>query len=418
MPERLVYDLDPATGALPPGWTLTRASDAWRRVAPGQWDRVEAGRPVTEDLQVAAGASQPRQALRLEPRVTNLVPASIMGTGLWSGEAAMRHRTRMRPAVATAKAVLTEGLGAEDDPVLRASDPGTDAQVVTLWALLEAVDAERLAAGTYDDVSGWHELLHVRAEDGSVVATAGSSHWRRVVDLAGTGPNGGRLYRLVFTGPRFGDDAALAPLGLYANHLRAVVHHAQLEETPGPTSPVPGGATREEDRLTATPESMPLPWTLSLEAVTAPWSGREQVLWQADRDSDDDCLRIVRREEGALHLEQWVGGSLAVDVELVATLDDAASLGLAVCIQADLTVRWSLAGGAEQTATLPSWPGYVRERLGCAAMVGPSWGGWLARARRWHDAAADLTGLSTDTIGLAGTAPVPVPAAVIPETTA
>lgn len=236
---------------------------------------MSAGAPVFEDLAVVTGAASARQAVRIEPGTSNLLPASVMGTGLWTGESAISHQTRARAAVASAQPVITAGLGSEDEPIVTAQDTGTAATPVTLWALLEALDAERVAAGMRDANIGWIELLHVLVSDASALASTGGDASVRTVSDLGTGPNGGRMLMLAVSAPRMGAGAALAILGLYANHLRAILHHAQLEELPAPTSPIPAGASRDEERIVATTETVPPPRMLAVEAVeavAAPWA--------------------------------------------------------------------------------------------------------------------------------------------------
>ena len=179
----------------------------------------------------------------------------------------------------------------------------------------------------------------------------------------------------------------LAPTGDYMNMNSCIVHCVQLEPHGWASSILPSvgsGFIRQGDQLSAQSASFDLPLMIVADAVTADGTCSMQVLWQADDNTDDNRLLIGRDGNGMLRLERRSGGVTSEGIDLV-SLQDGKSFGLALVIEPDLTVRWSVDGGAEQTGSLSAFGSYSNERIGCSVGLDENWGGFIWKLERWND---------------------------------
>ena len=387
MPNNRVYSFDYNQHEVPPGFTFTRASEAYELSSEGTYF-------------VKKTNDQPRfetKGLLIEPASTNYVTYSQPNSteSYWSGKSYFKFDSyykkdkKAQPLMLFGNnAVVLHGLGNENDPYLTAADTGTAMVQITFGMLIELIDVERVGLGFRDSGTfTWTELIEIKVADGSTYQTIGTET-KVTSQFMSSGPNGGKVYKLEIRMPRSGKDMAIAPIGAYSNHLTALVHHVQQEEQPWFTSPIVTTGTtvtRAEERLDATIESLQLPTFLSIEANTSTGTNKDQVLWQLDDNTDNNVIRLYRKGDSSFLFEVIISGASTYSKVISSGINNDSIFKIAIAIESNLTFRWSLDGATEQTDTITSLPSVTRERLCCAAGSDKSWSGWLRYADRWND---------------------------------
>lgn len=372
-----VYDLDFETKSLPSGAAYTRSGYAWR-VDGNKLRQVPPDMPlwgpkglIVED----AGTNY----------VTNCTPqntSALSNASSYDFPPASGMRLEAPSMAHAGKGLLAA--------VRQAVDPLPDAplgRLTCIWAYVEPITAVYVDLGFLDDNSNWTNRVRYSYDD------------RRVSVIPSSSPDVQPLYHLVSSRGRndfpivqIGAMASsgatdryigIAPTGDYPNRLKAVLHHLQCENIPGPSSPIvttSGTGTRGRATLIGTLTGTVFPLTVRIQAIAPVWMGQNQVLWQLDNDSDTGSVAVQRDAAGDLKV---ICGATSVSL---GSVYNGETFAVALSISGS-TLLASRDGQATVSATVS--PGSVtKERWGHGYASGNSFYGQLAKVQRWLAAAS------------------------------
>lgn len=397
---RLVYEL--TSRRLPHGSTYQRDGAAWL---------FRNGVLVQHDANVPPWGAY---GLVVEDESTNLVyPSAPMPSNSFNGNDFPDNADRFTVTNVTGLApgsglfgYLHENKGVVNAAVRKMTDTtplaSTAVGVSTVWGIFENDTARELDIGFLDETGAWVGQANWDVTTMLASAPVGSGHVRGELHDA----NGPNSKPLIVLGTSIAARSAARKVGAawtgaYQNRLRAIAHHWQHEERPGPTSPIitrGGSATRQRATLTAPVESVGGTATVvRLKLVAAPWLGIRQVAWQMDSGSDLDAGRVAveRAEDG--HLLCICAGAI-LDLGFMAS---SSSVTLALAIGSG-SMRASIDGAAVQT-TAATLPAAIVERWGHGVLAGRAWHGQID-ITRWLGTLDDagLRALAVDSFGLVG----------------
>jgi hypothetical protein len=394
--EILVYDLDAESRKLPTGCVYARTGAAWV---------VEAGRM----RQLAANEPMwgPR-GLIVEDAATNLLALSQPSSGAEWSQAGLYDFPQAVSMLAGGTALAHAAKGTSDSPVREITDPLSSVGVAlaTVWALVECLDNVYVDIGTRDSAQNWVDRARWAQPYGLAYPLPSDR-----VDMAALGrlrseigPNRGRLIEIACASPSGLDNRKLgvAPTGDHQSHLRAVLHHVQLEAGPGPTSPIvttAGAGTRDRATAIAAVLSVGAQQTsLQILGQAPVWMGKRQVIWQMDADTDADGQRVALERTAAGQLQLVCGGVL-LDLGKLANGE---SFGVGLQVSGG-TMRASR-DGLPVVSVAASLPAATKERWGHGYAAGAAFSGETIRQRRWLSVATDeeLRALSVDALALPG----------------
>lgn len=372
-----VYDLDFETKSLPSGASYTRSGYAWR-VDGNKLRQVPPDMPLWGPKGLIIEDAGTNYVTNCTPQNTSV----LSNASSYDFPPASGMRLEAPSMAHAGKGLLAA--------VRQAVDPLPDAplgRLTCIWAYVEPITAVYVDLGFLDDNSNWTNRVRYSYDD------------RRVSVIPSSSPDVQPLYYLVSSRGRndfpivqIGAMASsgatdryigIAPTGDYPNRLKAVLHHLQCENIPGPSSPIvtaSGTGTRGRATLIGTLTGTVFPLTVRIQAVAPVWMGQNQVLWQLDNDSDTGSVAVQRDAAGDLKV---VCGGTSVSL---GSVYNGETFAVALSINGS-TLLASRDGQATVSATVS--PGSVtKERWGHGYASGNAFYGQLARVQRWLAAAS------------------------------
>lgn len=233
--------------------TFTRASAAWVRSQRAKWTQVPSGTPRYGVVNVDGTY---RLGLTLESSggngfrfssVISSTAATSTGDAVWVGASSLSTADTI---VSTGVVSMLEGQsawlfrsgGGSSEHGLYQDEPGPSTQWVGMSAIVERLDSTGFAMRLAGSTTGVAIVDGALDWDGNFVATLSSGAstvapaYGHVVGL-GTGPNGGRAYRVTMSAqlgtPGQNLRATIFPVGTAASTRATYLHHVQFSSLPG-----------------------------------------------------------------------------------------------------------------------------------------------------------------------------------------